>query len=126
MRNGYIALTSIILISSILITIVTVLSYSAFFERSNILEDEYKERSLVLAEACIDVALLKIANMHTYTGNEQITIGNDSCLIRPIQLIGNQKIIETTAIFRNMHSNMRVIVDSANLSVNSWEEVPNF
>ncbi len=126
MRNGYLALTSIIIISILVLTISLSLEFSGFFARFNILDSEYKERSLALADACADKALLKIVQNASYPGNETIIIGDNSCNILPIETLGNQKTIKTSAVYQNAASNIKVIMNMTDFSIISWEELPEF
>ena len=123
-QDGFIALLTAILLSLILIIITTTLNQTSFFTRSMLLDAEYKERSAALAEACVDIARLKIANDPTYPGNESsISIGSDICQIRPI--ISNT--IETRATSSESVTNLRVVISPyPNLSIVSWEEIPSF
>ena len=58
---GYIALTSAIITSVLIMIIVFAMSGAAILNRSDILDATHKERSLALAEACAEVALLKLS-----------------------------------------------------------------
>ena len=125
-QEGYIALISAIIISSILLVVTVTLSYTAFFARYNILDSEYKERSASLAEACADVALLKLANNSGYAGNVAVAIGTDFCSIRLLFSSGTQTIVDTQASFQNAYTNLRLGVATSTLTVMSWEEIPKF
>lgn len=125
-QNGFIALVSAIIISAVLLVATVTLSYSSFFVRYNLLDGEYKERSSALAEGCVDAAILKLAGDPSYSGNEPITIGSELCTVRPVQISGNNKIIETQAEFQNSYTNLRVVVDQNTLAVQSWQEMPHF
>ncbi|MBI5401623.1 hypothetical protein HZB05_02220 [Candidatus Wolfebacteria bacterium] len=126
MRNGYLALTSAIIISILILTISLSLEFSGFFARFNILDSEYKEKSLALADACADKALLKIIQNASYSGSETITIGNNLCNILPIETLSNQKTIKTSAVYQNAASNIKVIINMTDFSIISWEELPEF
>ncbi len=78
-EQGFIALMSAIIISMLLIMLSLAVSMTGFFGRFNILDAEYKQRSLVLAEACADSSLLKLITIPDYAGNETINLGADSC-----------------------------------------------
>lgn len=125
-QSGYIALVSTIIISVLLMAVSFATSSSGFFGRFNILNAEFKERSLALAEACVDTALLKLAQNQSYAGNENISMGNDQCSVLPIETLSGQKIIKTKAIFQSSVTNLKITVQASDLSVISWEEVPKF
>lgn len=123
MKSGYIALTSAIIVSILILAVILSLNFSAFFGRFNILASEYKENSLALAEACVEEALLKLAQNNSYSGDEEIAIGDNACRIFPI-VSGVQKTIQTKAVFQNAVSNLKVVLDPNDFSVISWEEIP--
>ena len=125
-NKGYIALMSAIVVSAILLVVTVTLSYTAFFARYNIIDNEYKERSVTLAESCVDMALLKLPNDPGYTGSSTVVIGSDSCTIRPLYASGSQIIIETRAGFQNAYTNLRIAATPATLAVTSWQEIPKF
>jgi len=124
--RGYIAITSITIISLLLMGIVFAVSSSSFLTRSNILNQEFKEQSFSLAEACVDSALLKLVQNGSYSGNENILIGNDQCSILLIETISGQKIIKTRAVFKKATTNLKITVSSSNLSLISFEELAKF
>lgn len=133
-NNGFIALISAIIISVILLLILTNLSLTGFYDRSNILDSELKERSSALAEACVDTAILKLANDISYipspafnfvteTGGEPVSINSDQCTIVSVDTSGSH--IKTQAKFNNAYTNFRIIINTTTFAVQSWEECPN-
>ena len=60
MKKGYIAITSAIIITILILTVVVTTSSTGFFGRSNILNTLLKERGDALANACADTALLNL------------------------------------------------------------------
>ncbi len=120
-NNGFVALMSAIIISVVLLLLATSLSLTGFYDRSNILDRELKEKSSALAEACVDTAILKLANDPTYSGNEIITVsGGETCRI---ESISGGTIISKANYNNTYFTNLEVDVDS-NFSVTRWEEVP--
>ncbi|MBI3589347.1 MAG: hypothetical protein HY093_02975 [Candidatus Liptonbacteria bacterium] len=129
-RKGFIALTSAVVVSVLLLTVTLSLGLTGFFARFNTLEVEYKERSLALAEACATTALLKLATNRGYLGNETISVENLACAILPVSTSGGQVTIKTRAEFpqsglERAVTNLVIMAGNVNLNVISWEEVPN-
>lgn len=121
------ALMSVIIISVILLLIASTLSMTGFSGRLNILDSEYKERSLGLAEGCIDVALLKLAITPTYSvisPGLDINVGTDKCTIQKVDSVPDPIIIETRATFQNAVTNIEAKVLKSDLSLVSWQEIP--
>lgn len=127
MKRGFIALISVIIVSAILLIIAVTLSLNQFYDRYNILESEYKERSSSLAEACVDSALLELTNDINYSGNSTTTVyDTNKCYTGNIPPTIPQKTFQTRAIYQNSYTNLKVKVDTSNFSIMSWEEIPNF
>ncbi len=123
-HRGYTALMSVLLVSGILLLVVSVSSYSGYFSRLNVLESEFKERSLALAEACADEALLNLARDASYSGNVTIVIGGTPCTIGPVVTLETSIVFRTKASFKNAHTNLRISVNRETLTTLSWEETP--
>ncbi|MEK7564052.1 MAG: hypothetical protein AAB510_00585 [Patescibacteria group bacterium] len=123
-NSGFVALMSAIIISIVLLLITTNLGFTGFYSRSNILDNEFKKRSSSLAEACIDTAILKLANNSSYTGSENQTIsGSNTCNIGNIDPSSNPIIINTTSVFQNATTNLRVEVNKSTLAIEYYEEI---
>lgn len=122
-QNGYIALTSAIIITILLLAITVSLGFSGFFTRFNILDSESKERSLALAEACIDKAMLNIAQNLLYNPiNETVAIESDQCKIVSVTASGNQRTIKTQAVVNKSYTNLKIVINADTFSIISWEE----
>ncbi|HEV7701926.1 MAG TPA: hypothetical protein VGO63_00555 [Candidatus Paceibacterota bacterium] len=123
-NSGFIALISAIIISAVLLLVVVNGSFSNFYSRSNILDFELKQKSSALAEACVDSAVLKLANSPVYTGNETISVsGNDTCFIGAINPSADPIAIFTKASVQNRVTNLDIKVKKSDLSIISWEEI---
>ena len=124
-QQGYIALTSVIIISILLITISTALSSVNYYSRFNILESEFKQRSLSLAESCVDQALINIVQGVSTLPNAQVTWNGSNCTINSSTDSGANKIIKTQGMFQNSYTNLEVVVKVSDLSLVSWQELAN-
>lgn len=124
-KSGFIALMSAIIISVLLLAITVSLGFAGFFTRFNILDSESKERSMALAEGCVDMAVLKLTQDPYYNPvNEVVTIGGQQCTIVSLAIFGNQIIIRTQAVVNKAYTNLVVTVDD-DFAIISWQELPN-
>ena len=126
-QQGFVALISVIIITIVLVVISISVSTTSFFSRFNVADIEYKKRSSDLAEACVDSALLKIAQDPSYTpaaGGEIVNVGSDTCKIFTVVTVGSQITIQTKAIYQKAVTNLQVTVDSGSYSLISWQELP--
>ncbi|HYF12850.1 MAG TPA: hypothetical protein VD928_00930 [Candidatus Paceibacterota bacterium] len=83
-ERGFIALTSAVLISGVLMSLAASVSSAAFFSRFNALSSEFKRVSLSLAESCAHIALLEIAQDYDWavtTENSEVWLGEEKCTL---------------------------------------------
>ena len=80
-QEGFIALISAIVISFLLITITVALNFVGFYGRFNILDSEYKETSVGLAEACADSAMLQLVQGIMPLPGTIVTVGSNQCTL---------------------------------------------
>ena len=120
-QDGFIALMSALVISLILVGMTFALGTAAFYTRFDVLASENKRISLGLAESCVNVVMLRLAQHPTIAPDpETIQVGADteqSCDIRSVTFAGagNPKIatIQTHAQYRGSNSNVKT---TANVS----------
>lgn len=125
-QQGFIALTSAIIISFLLIAIMAGLGFSASFARFNVLDLESKQQSNALAKSCVDIARIQIVKDASYAPqNVSLVVGSDRCTIISIETLGSQKIIKTQAVINRAYTNLEVTIDN-NFLITSFKEVPNF
>lgn len=129
-QKGLVALTSAIVVAVIIMAITLSLSYTGFSARFNVLDLGHKEKTLSLAEACANVASLKLVADQEYSGDEIVPVGDFSCEILPITKENGEVTIRTRAIFpgntaSSPVTNLVVVLEETSFETVSWEEVPN-
>jgi len=132
-QDGFVALISAIIISVMLLIIAVTIGMTGIFGRFNVLDSESKERSIGLAEACVDTAILKLSIDKDYllipADHSIPIIGSDTCnivSILPISIPRNFPItIQTQAIVNKSYTNLVVVIDS-DYAIVSWEEESSF
>lgn len=123
-QQGFIALTSVIFISAVLLILTATLSASAYSLRFNVQDYENKKISSALAEACTKTALIKLAQNSDYSGDELITVEPGRlCKICGIAM-GQPKSILTRAVQNGAYTNLLVVgsMSTENFAVSSWQE----
>jgi hypothetical protein len=127
-NKGFIALISVIIISAVLLVVTSTLSFSGFYGRYNILDSELKERSKSLAEACGDIAILKLAGdiNYSHTWPEVININEKSCSIENISSDGTNTTINTQGTTNGgaYITKIQIVLKNLDLSIVSWDEIP--
>jgi len=126
MNKGYIAITSAIIISAMLMAVVFSVSASGFFRRANVVGALLKAESRALADACASKALLGLSENRAYAGNETITLGAGNCAILPISGDGGDYVIKTSSSLRGTITNLKIKARGSDLAVLSWKEVASF
>jgi hypothetical protein len=127
-QHGFIAITSAIIISVLLLAITLAITFSGYFARFNVLDSESKERSSALAEACIETAILSLSLAQPPPPNP-VNIGpssEDNCNIISITPSGGQTVIQTQSIINKSYTNLNITVDDSTFNILSWQEVPDF
>ena len=123
--QGFIALMSAIIISAILLVAIISGSLTQFYSRFNVLDQEFKERSSSLADACAQSLLLQLTYSTSYNGGT-ITVGSDTCtILAPVNPLGNPRTFPIQAVYHNTYTDLLVTVDVSTLVVSSWNEVPH-
>lgn len=134
-NRGFVALMSVIVISAILLVFVFTLGVASFFNRFDTLDTESRRVSLALAEACGNMAMLKIAQDAAYTpasGGECVSVSDTcgasgatrTCRICSVALSGSEYTVLARAVYGSAYSNLRIkgSMSSTNFSVSEWTE----
>ena len=122
-NKGFIALFSVIIITSVLLLIATTLSFSGFFGRFNIFDSESKSRSKYLALACVESARLEIAKDNNFfVTNKEIFVASDCCKYSVIN--SSATIIEASSVINNAYTYYQVEVNKNvfNIPITSFRE----
>jgi len=124
--KGYIAISSAIVLSLVLILVAVALGSSSFFTRITLVDFNNKQASFAVARSCLNIALLKLAQNPSYAGNGIAEVSSSTCEIRPVTSSPPNKIIEVRSQINGATTNLRLTVVSLNLSTVSLEEVVKF
>ena len=85
--RGYIALIATIIISLVLLEMVVEESFSGWFARFAVLQDEKSAQARALADGCLDEALVALAANGSYAGSASMQLATGtatSCSIEPL------------------------------------------
>src|SRR3990170_2245118 len=116
-RTGYIALTSILVISFLVMALVFAVSLSGFFLRENILDSYAKTVSAKTADACAYLALLKLVQNQSYQGNETIAVDAESCDISQIQADDDELQINVSSGSMGARTRIFITLDADDLGL---------
>ena len=107
---GFIALTSVIILSVLLIIITAALSFANYFGQYNILNNELKQKTYALGEGCLNYAIMRSAGDQSYNGNECIKLANNFCKIISVSTGAFPKTIITQSVVQKNYSNSQAII----------------
>ena len=128
-KRGFISLTSVLIISSVLMVISVGLLVRAVDDARINITSQHSYRALALADTCADIAIMKLKKILHYAGNEVIILESGSCTINTISGTGNtNRAVESFADVAGHVRRVRVIVSqiSPTTTISLWEEVPAF
>lgn len=124
-RDGYIAVITAIIITTVVIVMALASSSGSFLGRFDTLGFETKDAARKAAEGCLEHAKLQLA-LGSYGGSETVEVGDETCDILPIESSGNNKVIKTAAKVFERTVNLKLTVDGSTLENVSLEEVDSF
>ncbi|MEK7193642.1 MAG: hypothetical protein AAB652_02530 [Patescibacteria group bacterium] len=122
-KKGYIAITSAVMMMGIIIFIVFTIGFTSFLSRANLSHSYYKDKTLGLAEGCLQVALYKLTQSSTYSGAETIPVDTETCRVVSVVASTTRKIIVTQGEYQKAYTNLRITIDEADFALLNWEEL---
>ena len=124
--KGYIAISTSVILSILIMVVAAALGAYSFTSRFGYVDFDNKHGSYSLARSCLDHALLRFAENPLYAGNETVDVSSYQCLIATFEVSGPNTIIKARAQISGATTNLRLTVNTANLSTISLEELTSF
>ena len=122
--RGFIALISVMIISSVLLLIAAAGSLRGWYGADEVSYSEFKAQSEAAADACANRALLALAQTAAYAGGEVMNIdAATQCRVGAVAG-GAQKTFAVQATSSQAVTNVLVTINISDMSVVSWQEVP--
>ncbi len=128
-KSGYIALTTVLILTAVMLIIVLSLNLNAISESKIAISEEATHKAFFLATACAEDALRKLKDNTSYGGNETIAIGSESCFIETVEGSGNaNRIVKTRSTVGEHTRKVRVEIATVNpdTAITSWQEVADY
>ena len=128
-QQGFIALTSVLILSAIFLSLSIVIATHAISGSRVNISQYASNKAQILAESCVEYALSELQRSETYSGNEAVQIGDESCDILPIGGSGNSnRTIQTESTVLDHTYRLEVVVAEIDpdVQITSWEPVINF
>lgn len=126
-QQGFIALISVLMLSVILLGAVISLAQYGIVSRYALLTLEQKEVSHTRARACIQVALIAIANDPLYeTNNKKAAFDGSWCDIVSVDADGSESVVRVSASSSGAVTNLEAVVDASSGDILKIKEIPTF
>ena len=128
-HRGFIALTSLVIISAIILAISLGVSLRGVDESKTGLSQELGTRAHAAVERCVEEALMRLKNDLLYAGGESIIEGGESCDIRAVGGSGNvNRTIEAQSTVSGYTKKIRAVASVINplTVIESWQTIGDF
>lgn len=127
--QGFIALSSVLILSAIFLSISISIASRAISGSDTSIALHEKEHARFQAESCIGYALLELQRTLNYQGDEGILIHGGSCTIHAIGGDGNEnRTVQAESTVGSHTYRIEAVVGeiSPELTIASWERVESF
>jgi hypothetical protein len=127
-QKGYIALISVLLISSIGIALMVAVIASGISATKTDYSLQQSGSARSIASSCAEEALEKIIETGTTSSNSSLVIGSGTCLYLITSKNGQNITINATGTLGTVFSKIKVVISTTSPSIllSSWEEVADF
>lgn len=128
-NSGFIALTSVIIISSFFVVIFAGMFFSAISQIEKADDRGFATKALSLANSCAEEALNNLKNSLAYEGDETISIGDYTCSILEIDATDDSRVIKVEGEVGGYVKRVQLDVDVFDhpyLVIMDWRIVPFF
>ena len=126
MERGYIAITTTIILSILMLILATTIGSINLLARFGVVDFYNKRTSFYVARSCLEYGRLKLSLDTAYAGSESRLIGGYSCSLQAVETFGQNKIIKARAQINGSTTNLKLTVDTNTLSTVSLEEAVSF
>lgn len=110
--DGFIALSSVLMLSAIFLSLSISIAFQAISGSKNASISFEGRKAEMLAKDCVEYALIKLQDTLNYQGNESILFGTGLCTINQITGVGNtNRTIETQGIYGEYTNRIVVVVE---------------
>ncbi|MEK7588328.1 MAG: hypothetical protein AAB438_00740 [Patescibacteria group bacterium] len=126
LKNGYITLISVLVISAISISVTISLLLLGLGSSRTSFAVQQSDQAKGLADACAEEGLEQIRSDVNFVGNGNLILGNGTCTYNVVNNGGQNRTIDATGTVDSVIRKVSVIINDINplIVVVSWQEVP--
>lgn len=125
-NKGYILLLSVLVVGAVGVAIATSLLLLGLGSSRNSLSLEQSDQAKAVANACAEEALQQIRDNASFSGSNNLTLGQGTCLYSVTNLGGNnrQVVVSGTVGILIRKLTISVTAISPSIIIGSWQEGP--
>lgn len=124
-KKGYITLLAVLVLGAVAIIIAISLLSLGTSSTKTILAIEQSNQAKALANACTEEALQQIKDSVSFSGSNNLILGQGNCEYTVIKLTGQNREINSIGMIGTIIRKNKIIIDSItpNINIVSWREV---
>lgn len=128
MKKGFVALISVIIVGSIILSIAVFMIMINLNASQNSLVIKKSDQARALAGTCSELALQQIIDDNNFSGLVELSLLEGSCSYDVIVLAGENRTVNSSGQVGRIIRKEKIIIDQINPSINivSWQEVADF
>jgi hypothetical protein len=123
--SGYVALIAVLIVGAVSVAVsLALLTIGTDSQRAALVEQQSKQ-ARTLAVTCSEEALQQIHDTTTFTGTNNLSLGQGSCTYTVSNTGGNTRSIATSATVGSVVRKIQlyVTIGTSSISITSWQEV---
>ncbi|OGC44526.1 hypothetical protein A2V54_02015 [candidate division WWE3 bacterium RBG_19FT_COMBO_53_11] len=127
-KNGYVMLVSVLVIGAIGVAVGVSLILLGLSASRTSFSLEQSNQTKALANACAEKALQQIKDLPSFSGTNNLALGQGNCTYTVIAGSGENRTIEASGNVDTIIRRVKITIDQINPTINiiSWQEVSEF
>lgn len=127
-QSGYITLVSVLVVGAVGMAIAVSLILLGLGSSRTSFALEQSNQAKALTNACAEEALQQVRDSTSFTGTDNLTLGQGTCTYTVTHNGGQNRTIISSGTVGTIIRKVEVIIDTINPQINitSWQEVGNF
>ena len=126
-QSGYVALMSVLIVGAASLAIATALLLTAADSQRSTLVNQQSVQARNLATACAEEALQQIHASSSFTGTNNLSLGQGSCTYTVTNAGGSNRTITASGTVDTVVRRLQIsaVVGATAVTINSWQETAN-
>lgn len=123
--GGYVALLAVLIVGAASVAAALALLTAGTDSQRSTLATQQSIQARNLATACAEEALQQMHDSTSFTGTNNLTLGQGTCTYTVANTGGSTRTIDTTGTINSVVRKLKIYVtiNASSLSITSWQEV---